>query len=95
MNFFDPFFFYKKCRRCLIKRKSKGKNKSKNTINYEDSKVYFEGTSCNMSIKFSTVFKTLLMTIFYAPLIPLALPIGAVGVFLLYWVDKYNLLRRN
>jgi hypothetical protein len=35
----------------------------------------------------------LLTAIFYAPLIPLALPIALVGLCLSYWVDKFNLLR--
>lgn len=33
--------------------------------------------------------------IFYAPIIPQAIPLACIGIFLDYWVYKYMLLRRH
>ena len=34
-----------------------------------------------------------LTTLFYAPLLPIGIPIALIGMTFAYWVDKYNLLR--
>jgi phosphoglycerol transferase MdoB-like AlkP superfamily enzyme len=36
----------------------------------------------------------LLNSLFFHPILPLTLPIGTIGLILLYWINKYILLRR-
>lgn len=36
----------------------------------------------------------LLNSLFFHPILPLSLPIGTIGLILLYWINKYILLRR-
>lgn len=36
----------------------------------------------------------LLNSLFFHPILPLSLPIGSIGLLLLYWINKYILLRR-
>lgn len=48
-----------------------------------------------MADKYSSVLRTLFITAFFSPLMPIALPFGIISVVLLYWSDKYNLLRRH
>ena len=36
----------------------------------------------------------LLTSFFFHPILPLSIPIGSVGLILLYWINKYILLRR-
>lgn len=41
-----------------------------------------------------SITATLVLTsLFYAPLIPIAVPIALLGLLLSYWVEKFNLLR--
>jgi hypothetical protein len=47
----------------------------------------------DMPALFATTANLFLTCVFYSPLIPLSIPIGIVGMFFAYWVDKHNLLR--
>jgi len=48
-----------------------------------------------MSSKYSLVVVTVLMASFYAPALPVALIFAIVSLTVLYWADKYLLLRRT
>lgn len=48
-----------------------------------------------MARRNSNTYLLLLITMFYAPLVPLIVPIALVGAFFTYWVDKIILLRRH
>ena len=60
-----------------------------------EANALFEGPKPNMSLKYSVLLKTMLLTSFYAPAMPICLPITILGLIFLYWTDKYLLLRRN
>lgn len=55
----------------------------------------FENPEFEISQKYAFVLNTMFLTAFYTPLIPLALIYALIGIFLIYWVDKYTLLRRR
>jgi len=90
----NPFWFWKRFKRKRFEREASN-NEEKNTLNKIDVNKAYEGIPCNMAVNYSNVLKTLFMTVFFCPLIPIALPFGIVSVVLLYWSDKYILLRRN
>jgi hypothetical protein len=46
-----------------------------------------------MANNLAGIANLILTTIFYAPLIPLSIPICLAGLLCRYWVDKFNLLK--
>lgn len=44
--------------------------------------------------KYPVLIKTMWITGFYIPLIPIAVPISIAALIICYWVDKYLILRR-
>lgn len=54
----------------------------------------FEGPELDFPFKHAFLSKTVLVSAFFAPAIPLALVVSIVGLILCYWTDKYVLLRR-
>ena len=48
-----------------------------------------------MGKKYSEVINKVWFTTLYASLIPMGAIVSLVGLFIYYWVDKYNLLRRS
>ncbi len=47
-----------------------------------------------MALRYANVLKTVLFTSAVSPLIPLGVPMGIVGLIIVYLTDKYLLLRR-
>lgn len=54
-----------------------------------------EGPAVDMARRNSNTYLLLLITMFYAPLVPIIVPIALVGAVFTYWVDKIVLLRRH
>lgn len=44
----------------------------------------------NIAMKYSYLFKTILMTMFYLPIFPIGVPISLLGLILAYYLEKYN-----
>jgi hypothetical protein len=45
--------------------------------------------------KYAQVTKTMMLTFFYAYLLPLGVVIGILGLVMQYWIEKIILLRRD
>ena len=45
--------------------------------------------------RYSDIMKTMWFTYFYGTMIPIGLVCSLIGLFLYYFIDKYNLLRRR
>jgi hypothetical protein len=54
-----------------------------------------ENTDYSQSKRYCDVMKTMWFTFFYGDAIPIGIVINIVCLFLYYWVDKYNVLRRR
>ena len=54
--------------------------------------VIFEKPDMNMSFKYSYLAKTLLMTLFYLPLLPVGTLISIAGIIFTYFIEKFNLV---
>lgn len=46
-------------------------------------------------MRYATVLNTIFITAFYAPLIPIGLLWTLIGIFFLYWIEKFKLLNCN
>lgn len=55
--------------------------------------MIFEGPPVDMSIKYSNVLKIMYVSTFFANLLPTCLIVGIIALLLVYWSDKYLLLR--
>lgn len=54
----------------------------------------FENPEMELSLKYAFIGKTLFMTVFYIPILPVGVPISIAGIFLLYMIEKYNTVNR-
>jgi len=90
MNFFDPFYYLK-----LFQRWRALRNQENSRMTQKEAQVLFEDPQVDMSYKYALLIKTMLLTAFYAPAIPISIILAVVGLVFVYWVDKYILLRRS
>jgi hypothetical protein len=50
----------------------------------------YELPDMDIAMKYSYLFKTILMTMFYLPIFPMGVPISLLGLILAYFLEKYN-----
>jgi len=89
-NIFNPFYFMQK-----LKQRQALKNKNRVIMTQQTANQLFEGPQPNISHKYAFVMKTILLTSFYAPGMPIVALFSLVGLTFTYWTDKYIFLRRN
>jgi hypothetical protein len=61
-------------------------------ISQRELNALFENPSIDISFKYSYIAKTFLMSAFYIPLFPLGSVISLIGLILVYFIEKFNLL---
>ena len=88
-SIFDPFYYMR-----LYKRSKVIKEGKACTLTQKEANLLFEGPPIDMALCYSNVLKAVWLAAFYAPLLPVGLPISFVGLVITYWVNKYLLLRR-
>lgn len=49
---------------------------------------FFEGPFPQLHSKYAQVNKTLMLTFFYAPLLPIGIPIAIGSISIMYWIEK-------
>lgn len=64
-------------------------------ISQIDANTMFENPSVDIAQRYANMNKTILLTFFYAPLVPVGFIFSLCGIFFEYWVSKYLLLRRH
>ena len=87
---FDPFYVLK-----WWYRRQAMKDSNKREINQQQAHGLFEQYEMDISYRNAFLVKTMLAASFFAPAIPLVLPIAMIGLICNYWADKYILLRRS
>jgi len=87
---FNPFHYFKIYQRWKALREGETC-----TMTQQKAHEVFELTEVDLSYQNSFLVKTVLVTAFFAPVIPVGLVFSIIGLILNYWVDKYTLLRRN
>lgn len=71
------------------------KNQTPDTfMTQKEANQWFEGTSMDLSFKYSILIKNMWLTCFYTSLIPTAMYILLIGLILTYMSEKYLVLRR-
>ncbi|CAD8065296.1 unnamed protein product [Paramecium sonneborni] len=88
-NLFDPYHFYRQYR--IRKSQNQGQNCA---LTQREANLLFEGLPGDLSKKYATITKTLMLSFFYAQLIPLGVVISLCFIFINYWVEKYLLVYR-
>ena len=95
LAFVDPIMYLinannliKRFKRFLERRKG-----ANSQLTQAQANELFEGPRVDMANLLSNTANMLLTAIFYAPLIPITIPIALVGMCFSYWVDKFNLFR--
>ena len=91
-------YFFKKFQICLLERKikrdDKGKiieqNKEEIGKTQKELNELYELPPMKIAAKYSYIAKTLLMSFLYIPIFPLGLIISFIGLFLGYWLEKFN-----
>lgn len=77
----------------MYKRKKLLKSGKNNTTPQFQANYLMEGSTFDASKTYSNFVKTMLVSCFYAYLIPLAIPIAILTIILTYYVEKYVMLR--
>jgi len=88
-NLFNPWYFLRLYRRWKAKRQG-----SNCKLTQEEANLLFEGPPIDIAQNYANVLKTIWVTAFYAPVLPIGVPLAVLGLFLSYWTDKYLLLNR-
>ncbi|CAD8107052.1 unnamed protein product [Paramecium sonneborni] len=86
----DPAYWIKVYNRYSEEQKGKYSLCTQEQLN----KLY-ENNEETLSDRYAAILKTMLMTSFYASIIPLGILFSIIALTLLYWVFKYQFLRRR
>ena len=62
-------------------------------LTQQEANKLLEARKLDMPQRYATLLKTFLLTLVYAPMMPIALGFGVVALVFQYWVDKVMLLR--
>jgi hypothetical protein len=89
MNYFDVFWLLKK-----ITQQNAKKQGSNSKLTQAEAHATFEGLKIDIAGKYANLIKSMLLTCFYAPVMPIALIFTIVGLILTYWVDKVLLVEK-
>lgn len=89
INIYDPIEILKK----YLQKKAHEEGKN-NTLTQQEANEIFEGQDFGIDWKYGYMVETMLFVSFYAPSIPMALPMTIVGLILSYWSERFVLVRR-
>jgi hypothetical protein len=87
MYLFSPMYMLK-----LIKMRSAEKNP---LLNQAEANLIWEGPEVDMAQRYANLMKTLIVTLAYAPILPMGILISLAGLIFEYWIEKYLLIRRH
>lgn len=87
MYLFSPMYMLK-----LMKMRNAEKNP---LLNQAEANLIWEGPEVDMAQRYANLMKTLIVTLAYAPILPMGILISLAGVIFEYWVDKFLLIRRH
>ncbi|KAM3134512.1 hypothetical protein pb186bvf_013326 [Paramecium bursaria] len=90
-NYFDFVWGYRLIRRYMAEQDLLNDQCS---LSQQDLNSLFEGHPVDMALRYANVVKLMFFTAAVSPILPVGLPMSLLGLLILYWVDKYLLLRR-
>ncbi|CAD8052971.1 unnamed protein product [Paramecium primaurelia] len=91
LEILDPLYIIK-----LIKQNQilKEQDKRQIILTQQQTHELFEGPDYRIADKYSTIYKSILMSMFYLCIFPYGMMMQILSLFLYYWACKYTLLRR-
>lgn len=63
-------------------------------LSQKEANTLFEGHPADMALRYANVIKLMFFTASVSSIVPFGIPLSIAGLLVLYWVDKYLLLRR-
>lgn len=79
-----------------VYNRSKAKREGdQSKLTQSEAMLLFEHPQVDFATSYSGIIKSLFSAAFYAPVVPIVLVWTLLGIFLCYWVDKYNILRKS
>lgn len=79
----------------IWKRKRIIKQGSKCMMTQKEANTVFEGDDFDMSERYALYIKTVLISIFFLPIMPISSILGIFATLLTFWIDKYLLYFRH
>ena len=79
----------------LVKLLKRSINYGKTSLTQEEANQLMEGQDYLIGKRYAELLEMMWFTYLYSSLVPLGSMLIAVGIFLYYWVDRYNLLKRS
>lgn len=97
MRFLNYYWFYKRFQRWWYRRKanSEAGKTSPKTLNVYVVKEIFSNLAPQIDFTYSRIMSLLWITAFYAPLLPVIVPLSGIAIGLDYWALKYELCKRS
>jgi len=89
-NYLNPFYLMR-----IMKQRAIRNAGNKCILTQKEANFWFEGHPVDMAYRYVNYQKTILISIFFSPMLPNSLLLGIIAVILSFWVDKYLLLRRH
>lgn len=77
-----------------IKRSNIVKAGNKCIVTQKEANMWFEAPPFDIAQKYANNLKTVMISLFFLPMFPLAIPAGLVALICVRWVEKYLLFRR-
>jgi len=83
LTVFNPGYYIK-----LLQQKWAEKQGYKCKMTQKEANALYEGPPFEVANRYAAITKTLFLTCFYAPAIPIAILYSAVGLTMTYWAEK-------
>lgn len=85
--YFDPIWIIAKFKRMYVK-------KYPSRFTQKEANQIFEEIQPDMHEWYSNIHRTLIISFFYTPALPISLLLGFISILLQYWMDKHQLVVR-
>ena len=76
-------------------RRFRAKKQAKSVMTQEEANLFFQDNECQIAGYYGSLIKNMFVAALYTPVIPTALIWTIVGNALMFYVIKYNILRRS
>lgn len=91
-NFFNPFHFIRWFKQWQISGQIK---KGTCKLTQKEADFWFEGPPFDIAQRYANHIKTLMISLYFASILPLSLPLGMLAIFVHHSTERYLLLKRH
>jgi len=90
LNLVNTEWLYK-----LYKRKQIIKQGKNCKMTQQEANTVFEGDDFDISERYALYIRTVLISLFFMPILPISALLGTISASVTYWVDKFLLFNRH